>query len=65
MRVIGAGTANRHRGYFCWPLTDNFEWTFGYSKRLGIVYVDFPSQRRMVKSSGRFYAEAARRNAAK
>ena len=43
-------------------MIDNFEWTYGYAKRLGIVYVDFPSQRRIVKGSGRFYAEAARRN---
>ncbi len=50
------------RGYFCWSLLDNFEWTFGYSKRFGIVYVDFPTQRRIIKASGRFYAGTARRN---
>ncbi len=50
------------RGYFCWSLLDNFEWSFGYSKRFGIVYVDYPSQRRIVKASGRFLAEVVRRN---
>lgn len=43
------------RGYFVWSLLDNFEWAHGYSKRFGIVYVDFPSQRRVVKASGRWY----------
>jgi beta-glucosidase len=50
------------RGYFCWSLLDNFEWSFGYSKRFGIIYVDYPTQRRIVKASGRFYSEVARRN---
>ncbi len=58
-RAIADGA--KLRGYFCWSLLDNFEWTFGYAKRFGIVYVDFPTQRRIVKSSGRFYAEVARR----
>jgi len=52
----------RLRGYFCWSLLDNFEWSFGYSKRLGLVYVEFATQRRIVKASGRFFAEVARRN---
>ena len=51
------------RGYFCWSLLDNFEWSFGYSKRFGIVYVDYATQRRIVKGSGRYYGEVARRNA--
>lgn len=52
----------RLRGYFCWSLLDNFEWSFGYSKRFGIVYVDFGTQRRIVKASGHFLREVARRN---
>jgi beta-glucosidase len=44
------------RGYFVWSLLDNFEWAEGYSKRFGIVYVDYPTQRRVVKDSGRWYA---------
>jgi beta-glucosidase len=41
---------------------DNFEWAYGYTKRFGMVYVDYESQRRIVKSSGRWYAEVIRRN---
>jgi beta-glucosidase len=44
-------------GYFVWSLLDNFEWTEGYSKRFGIVYVDYPTQRRIIKNSGRWYAD--------
>jgi beta-glucosidase len=51
------------RGYFCWSLLDNFEWSFGYSKRFGIAYVDYATQRRIVKASGRFFGEVAQRNA--
>ncbi|HXQ21518.1 MAG TPA: GH1 family beta-glucosidase [Candidatus Acidoferrales bacterium] len=50
------------RGYFCWSLLDNFEWAFGYSKRFGIVHVDFATQRRLIKASGRFYSAVARQN---
>ena len=44
------------QGYFVWSLLDNFEWAEGYSKRFGIVYVDYPTQRRIVKDSGYWYA---------
>jgi beta-glucosidase len=50
------------RGYHCWSLMDNFEWTFGYSQRFGIVYVDYPTQRRIVKDSGRWYADVIKNN---
>ena len=40
------------RGYFVWSLLDNFEWAFGYSKRFGLVHVDYDTQRRTVKPSG-------------
>jgi len=50
------------RGYFCWSLLDNFEWSFGYGKRFGLVYVDYPTQRRMLKASGRWFGEVAKRN---
>ena len=50
----------RVRGYYVWSLLDNFEWAFGYSKRFGVVYVDFGSQSRTVKDSGHWYAQVAR-----
>jgi beta-glucosidase len=43
-------------GYFVWSLLDNYEWIDGYSKRFGLVYVDYATQRRIVKESGRWYA---------
>ncbi len=46
-------------GYFCWSLLDNFEWSFGYSKRFGLIYVDYPTQRRFIKDSGKFYSAVA------
>ena len=50
------------RGYFAWSLMDNFEWAWGYTKRFGMVHVDYDSQRRIPKSSARWYAEVIRRN---
>ena len=44
------------RGYYAWSLLDNYEWAHGYSKRFGIVHVDYSTQQRTVKSSGRYYA---------
>jgi beta-glucosidase len=44
-------------GYFVWTLTDNFEWAEGYHPRFGLVYVDFDTQQRLVKSSGKWYAQ--------
>lgn len=44
------------RGYFVWSLLDNFEWTWGYGKRFGIVYVDYPTQRRIPKASAIWYS---------
>ncbi|MEO3747250.1 GH1 family beta-glucosidase [Plantactinospora sp. B5E13] len=50
------------RGYFAWSLMDNFEWAWGYTKRFGMVYVDYDSQLRIPKSSAKWYAEVIRRN---
>ncbi|MFF7317392.1 GH1 family beta-glucosidase [Streptomyces albogriseolus] len=50
------------RGYFLWSLLDNFEWAYGYSKRFGIVHVDFATQRRTPKQSAGWYADVVARN---
>ncbi|MFD9358585.1 GH1 family beta-glucosidase [Streptomyces sp. NPDC060031] len=49
------------RGYFLWSLLDNFEWAYGYSKRFGIVHVDFATQRRTPKDSAHWYADVIAR----
>jgi len=49
-------------GYFAWSLMDNFEWAFGYTKRFGIVYIDYPTQRRIIKDSGYGYRDTIAAN---
>jgi beta-glucosidase len=51
------------RGYLAWSLLDNFEWSQGYTQRFGLVHVDFETQQRTVKDSGRFFAQVVARNA--
>jgi beta-glucosidase len=53
------------RGYFVWSFLDNFEWGFGYSKRFGLVYVDYPTLERVPKDSFYWYRDfiASRRTA--
>ncbi|TVR24581.1 MAG: beta-glucosidase [Anaerolineaceae bacterium] len=50
------------RGYFAWSLLDNFEWAEGYSKRFGITYVDYETQQRILKDSGKWYAQVIENN---
>jgi beta-glucosidase len=45
------------KGYFLWSLLDNFEWALGYSKRFGIVYVDYPTLERIPKGSYSWYRD--------
>ncbi|MEV7394658.1 GH1 family beta-glucosidase [Streptomyces sp. NPDC091215] len=47
-------------GYFAWSLLDNFEWAYGYEKRFGLVHVDYETQVRTIKGSGRRYADIIR-----
>jgi beta-glucosidase len=47
-------------GYFAWSLLDNFEWSYGYDKRFGLVHVDYATQRRTIKASGHRYAAIIR-----
>jgi beta-glucosidase len=51
------------RGYFIWSLLDNFEWAWGYSKRFGIVHVDFETLERRPKKSAYWYRDVVRTNA--
>jgi beta-glucosidase len=59
-RAIEAGV--KLEGYFHWSLLDNFEWAEGYWPRFGLVHVDFESQVRTIKDSGRYYATVIETN---
>ncbi len=59
-RAIQAGVPLA--GYFYWSLHDNFEWTRGYQKRFGLLFIDYDTQRRRVKRSAEMYARIARTN---
>jgi beta-glucosidase len=51
------------RGYHAWSLIDNFEWAEGFRQRFGLTYVDFKTQQRTMKESGRWYGNVALKNA--
>ena len=59
-RAIAAGVPLK--GYFVWSLLDNFEWALGYSKRFGIIYVDYQTQKRTLKSSAKWYRQVIQEN---
>jgi len=50
------------KGYFAWSLMDNFEWAHGYTKRFGLVHVDFKTLKRTIKDSGLWFAEVIKNN---
>jgi beta-glucosidase len=56
-RAIVAGVPLK--GYFAWSLLDNFEWAYGYSRRFGMIYVDFATQERIIKDSGYWFSRLA------
>jgi beta-glucosidase len=60
--AIAAGV--KVEGYMVWSLLDNYEWSLGYSKRFGIVHVNFRTQARTLKDSARFYAQVVAGNGA-
>jgi beta-glucosidase len=49
------------RGYYHWTLMDNFEWMFGYESRFGLAHVEFKTQERTLRPSGRMYGDIAAR----
>jgi beta-glucosidase len=51
------------RGYLAWSLLDNFEWSFGYHQRFGLVRVDYATQERIPKASALWYSAVAASNA--
>jgi beta-glucosidase len=59
-RAIQAGVPLA--GYFYWSLHDNFEWTWGYQKRFGLLFMDYDTQRRRPKRSAKVYSQIARTN---
>jgi beta-glucosidase len=62
MQAVDAGVDVRR--YYYWSLLDNFEWAEGYSKRFGLVYVDYPTQRRIPKASYVWFRERIQSGAA-
>ncbi|MFU8796911.1 MAG: glycoside hydrolase family 1 protein, partial [Dehalococcoidia bacterium] len=52
------------RGYFQWSILDNFEWTEGYKQRFGLIYVDYPTQERILKDSAYWYRDVIASNGA-
>lgn len=51
------------RGYFVWSLMDNFEWAEGYTKRFGLIHIDYETQKRTLKDSAEWYTKVIRENA--
>ncbi len=51
------------KGYFVWSLMDNFEWAYGFSKRFGLIYVDYETQARILKTSAAWYSQVIAENA--
>ena len=59
-RAIQAGVPLA--GYFLWSLLDNFEWSYGYSQRFGIIWVDYKTQKRTLKDSAKWYKKVIKKN---
>ncbi|MFH1568891.1 MAG: GH1 family beta-glucosidase [Gemmatimonadota bacterium] len=66
LRELGRAIADGVPGiaYFTWSILDNFEWSFGYKRRFGLIYVDYPSGKRILKDSARWYGQVIASNGA-
>jgi beta-glucosidase len=71
IEYLSAHLAQAHRaiqhgapvfGYLVWSLMDNFEWSFGYRMRFGLIHIDFDTQERVIKDSGFWFRDVIRRN---
>ncbi|MEO6549780.1 MAG: GH1 family beta-glucosidase [Ferruginibacter sp.] len=62
LRAIKAGV--NVKGYFVWSFTDNFEWAEGFKPRFGLVYIDFETQKRIIKDSGYWFGRFIQSNTA-
>ncbi len=62
LRAVNEGV--HLKGFYVWSLMDNFEWSWGYTKRFGIIYVDYASQRRIPKASALWYRDFIARQGA-
>ena len=59
-KAIGDGV--NLKGYYAWSLMDNFEWAYGFSQRFGIIRVDYETQKRTIKKSGKWYSKVIAEN---
>jgi hypothetical protein len=64
LRSTGPSRFDIVRGYFQWSIMDNFEWAEGYRERFGLVYIDYPTQRRIPKDSAYWYRDTIASNGA-
>ena len=62
LRAIKVGV--NVKGYFIWSFTDNFEWAEGFNTRFGLVYIDFATQKRIIKDSGYWFSRFIQNNKA-
>ena len=59
-KAIGGGV--NPKVYYACSLMDNFEWAYGFSQRFGIIRVDYETQKRTIKKSGKWYSKVIEEN---
>ena len=60
--LLAKKAGSRVNGYFVWTFLDNFEWAEGYHPKFGLVHVDFETQKRTIKDSGKWYTDFLEKN---